>query len=43
MKILGKMRINKTTGQKTVTIPKQKDTEDWKEGELVEIRKVKIK
>lgn len=43
MEIIGKIRINKTTGQKTVTIPKQKETEDWKKGELVEIRKVKIK
>ncbi len=43
MEIMGKIRINKTTGQKIVTIPKQKETEDWKKGELVEIRKVKIK
>jgi len=43
MKILNKIRVNKTTGQKTVTIPKQKETENWKEGELVEIKKVKIK
>ena len=43
MKIISKIRINKTTGQKTLTIPKQKETKEWKEGELVEIRKVKIK
>lgn len=43
MRILNKIRINKTTGQKTVTIPKQKETEDWQEGEMVEIRKVEIK
>lgn len=43
MEIIARIRINKTTGQKTVTIPKQKETEDWKENELVEIRKVKIR
>ena len=41
--ITNKIRINKTTGQKTVTIPKQKETENWKEGDIVEIRKVRIK
>lgn len=43
MEIVNRIRINKTTGQKTVTIPKQKETENWKEGELVKIIKVKIK
>ena len=42
MEIISKIRINKKTGQKTATIPKQKETKNWKERELVEIRKVKI-
>ena len=43
MEIISKIRINKTTGQKTATIPKQKETEDWKKGELIEIKRVKIR
>ena len=43
MAIISKIRINKANGQKTVTIPKQKETERWKEGEFVEIKKVEIK
>ncbi|MFA6074114.1 MAG: hypothetical protein WC758_08405 [Candidatus Woesearchaeota archaeon] len=42
MKIISKMRINKTNGQKTVTIPKQKETETWKESDIIEVKKVKI-
>jgi len=43
MKIISRIRINKVSGQKTVTIPKQKETENWKAGEFVEIKKVEIK
>ncbi len=43
MKIIGRIRINKTSGQKVVTIPKQKETEDWKEGEIVKIERAEIK
>ena len=43
MKVISKIRINKTNGQKTVTIPKQRETERWKVGEIVEIKKVEIK
>ena len=42
MEVIGRIRVNKTTEQKVVTIPKQKETEDWKKGEIVEIRRVKI-
>jgi len=42
MKIIGRIRINKTNGQKVVTIPKGKGTEDWKEDEVVEIKRIKL-
>ncbi len=29
--------------QKKVTVPKQKETEDWEKGDLVELKKVKLK
>ena len=41
MKIISKIRENKTNGQKVVTIPKGKETRDWKKGDVVEIKKVK--
>lgn len=43
MKIISRIRINKNNGQKIVTIPKQKETERWKAGEFIEIKKVEIK
>ena len=42
MEIIGRIRVNKNTKQKVVTIPKMKETEDWGAGEIVEIRRVKI-
>jgi len=42
MQIISKVRVHKATGQKTLTIPKQKETEEWKAGELVEIKKVEF-
>ena len=43
IKIISKIRVNKINGQKVITIPKQKETEDWKGGNYVEINKVEIK
>ncbi len=43
IKIISKIRVNKINGQKVITIPKQKETEDWEGGDYVEINKVKIK
>ena len=42
-KIFAKIRINKTSGQKIITIPKQKETERWEADDLVEIRQVEVK
>jgi hypothetical protein len=43
MKVISKIRVNKTTKQKTVNVPKQKETENWNQGDLVELNKVEIK
>lgn len=43
MKVISRIRIHKKTGQRTVTVPKQIETENWKTGELVEIKKLEIK
>ena len=42
-KITSKLRKNKTNQQKIVTVPKQKETEKWDEGDLIELKKVEIK
>lgn len=42
-KVIAKIRQNKNNNQKVVTIPKQKETEDWEENDLVEIKKVNVK
>jgi len=43
MKILSKIRTNKSNNQKVVTIPSQSETKSWENGDFVEIRKVEIK
>jgi hypothetical protein len=43
MEITSKIRVNKTTGQKIANIPKQKETESWKDKDIVIIRKVELK
>ncbi len=43
MKIISKVRVNKTTKQKTVNIPKQEETKNWNQGDFVELNKVEIK
>ena len=42
-KIISKLRKNKKTGQKGVNVPKIKETENWEEEDLIELKKVKIK
>ena len=41
-KVISKLRIKKT-GQKQVNVPKQKETEDWEEHDLIELKKVEVK
>lgn len=43
MEVIARIRVNKINGQRVITIPKQKETEDWKEGQLVEVKIAKIK
>jgi len=43
MKVISKIRFNKTTKQKILNVPKQKETEKWQPGDLVELNKVDIK
>ncbi len=42
-KIISKVRKHKVHGQKTVTVPKQEETETWEDGTLVELKEVEIK
>ena len=42
-KIFAKIRINKSSGQKVITIPKQKETTMWESDDLVEIRRVEVR
>ena len=41
-KVISKLRVKKT-GQKQVNVPKQKETKDWEESDLIELKKVDIK
>jgi len=43
MVIVSKVRVNKKTNQKILNVPKQKETEEWIQGDLVELNKVEIK
>jgi hypothetical protein len=41
-KIVAKIKEDQR-GYKRVNVPKQKETESWKEGDLIELKKVNIK